>query len=301
MPGAQNEERERKKMTEQNTCRKCVLPESTLFKLDDNGVCDLCNSPDLLKHIVKKPDGEKLSHIIERVRQHGTGHEYDCIVAWSGGRDSTFLLYELVTKHKLRCVAVFGKTPFTPIEIVDNVRSISKRLNVTLIEIETPSNHRTIANYCIKEYLKTALPILINLACAPCKFVNREIFKQAKKLGIKTVIYGGNRFEYFPSGPASIDLAAENRYSFITMVKDNYLRLVKGIIALFSSLSLIKHLFTFFKASILYVNQYTIFLRIKYPAIFRFDYYHFADWDEKLIEETLHNLDWKLPEGCNST
>jgi hypothetical protein len=84
-------------MTEQNMCRKCVLPESTLFQFDDNGACELCNSPDLFKHIVKKPDVEKLNHIIERIRQNGTGHEYDCIVAWSGGRDSTFLLYELVT------------------------------------------------------------------------------------------------------------------------------------------------------------------------------------------------------------
>lgn len=288
-------------MKEQSLCRKCVLPESALFKLDDNGVCELCNSPELLKHIVKKPDVEELNNIIGRIRQSGKNQEYDCVVAWSGGRDSTFLLYELVTKHKLRCVAVFGKTPFTPVEIINNVRSISKRLNITLIEIETLSNHLKIANYCINEYLKTAMPILINLACAPCKFVNREIFKQAKKLGIKTVIYGGNRFEYFPSGPASIDLTTENRYSFITMLKDNYLRLVKGINVLFNSRALLKYLFTFFKASILYVNQYTIFLRIKYPGIFRFDYYHFADWDEKIIEETLHNLGWKLPKGCNST
>jgi len=201
----------------------------------------------------------------------------------------------------LRCVAVFGKTPFTPIEIINNVRSISKRLNVKLIEIETLSNHLKIANYCIKEYIKTSMPILINLACAPCKFVNREIFKQAKKLGIKTVIYGGNRFEYFPSGPASIDLASENRYSFITMLKDNYMRLTKGINVLFNSMALLKYWFTFFKASVLYVNQYTIYLRIKYFDIFRFDYYHYADWDEQIIEETLHNLGWKLPIGCKST
>ena len=85
------------------------------------------------------------------------------------------------------------------------------------------------------------------------------------------------------------------------MLKDNLLRMSKGIIVLFNSLALLKYLSTFFKASILYVNQYTIFLRIKYPDIFRFDYYHFADWDEKIIEETLHNLGWELPKGCKST
>ncbi len=50
-------------MKEQKLCGKCVLPESTLIKLNDNGVCELCNSPDLLKHIIKKPDVEELNNL----------------------------------------------------------------------------------------------------------------------------------------------------------------------------------------------------------------------------------------------
>jgi hypothetical protein len=247
-----------------------------------------------------KPDIEKLCQIIDKIRENGIGRKFDCIVAWSGGRDSTFMLHELVTKYKLRCVAVFGKTPFTPKEITDSVHSISERLGIKLIEIETPSNHQEIAGYCLREYLRTQSPILINLACSSCKFVNRELFKQAHRLGIKAIIYGGNRFEYFPSGPASIDFNTENRYSFLTMLKDNLLRLAKGIQVLTSSPSLLKYVFTFFKASVLYVNQYTIFLRLRYPDIRRFDFYHYADWDEEKIGRTLQTLGWKLPKGCNS-
>lgn len=211
------------------------------------------------------------------------------------------MLHELVTKHKLRCVAVFGKTPFTPDEIVENLHFISHKLGIRLIEIETPSNHREIAGYCLREYLRSHSPILISLACASCKFVNRELFRQAAKLGIKAVIYGGNRFEYFPSGPASIDLNAENRYSLITMLRDNAIRLLKGVQFLADSPSLIRYVFTFFKASLLYVNQYTIFLRLRYPTIHRFDFFHYADWDEEEIGKTLRILGWRLPEGCNST
>lgn len=277
------------------------MPESVSFPLDNSGNCKLCNSPSLFKHIVKEPDVEKLDGLINSIKEKGIKKPYDCIVAWSGGRDSTFMLYQLVTKYNLRCAAVFGRTPFTPKEIIENVHSIAAKLKIKLIEIPTPSNHQKIAGYCLKEYLKSRIPILINLACASCKFVNKEIFKQANKLGISTVIYGGNRYEYFPSGPASIDINSENRYSFYNMLLDNLFRLFKGAKVVWSSPVLLKHFFTFFRASILYVNQYTLYLRIKYPNIFRFDYYHYAAWDESNILSVLKELGWQLPAGCTST
>ncbi|MBU2446387.1 MAG: hypothetical protein KJ666_12575 [Bacteroidetes bacterium] len=288
-------------MINQKICRTCVLPESSLFHLDTTGNCKICNSPTLFKHIIKKSDGEKLSQLIDQTKRNGKNQKYDCMVAWSGGRDSTFMLHELVRKHNLRCVAVFGKTPFTPNEIIDSVHSISEKLNIELIEVQTPSTHQEIAGYCLKEYLRTQAPILINLACASCKFINKEIFKQAQRLGVKTVIYGGNRFEYFPSGPASIDINSENRYSFLNMMRDNISRIIKGGGILMTSPALLKYCLTFFKASVLYVNQYTVYLRVRYPNIFRFDYYHFEDWDESKINAVLNNLGWQLPSGCNTT
>jgi len=288
-------------MTNQTICRTCVLPESSIFHLDSTGNCHICNSPSLFKHIIKQPNEEKLKQLISQVKKKGESSKYDCVVAWSGGRDSTFMLNELVKNYRLRCIAVFGRTPFTPKETIDSVHSIAEKLCINLIEKETHLHHKEIASYCLKEYAKTKMPILINLACAPCKFVNREIFKQAHKLGVKTVIYGGNRFEYFPSGPASIDISAENRYSFVNMIRDNILRVVKGFSILASSPALLKYCTTFFKASVLYVNQYTVYLRLRYPDISRFDYFHFADWDETRITEVLNELGWKLPSGCNST
>lgn len=288
-------------MESQQVCRTCVLPESPLFPLDTDGSCRLCNSPDLFKHILKKPDSEKLEQLISQTRRRGSNRQYDCLVAWSGGRDSTYLLHELVKTHHLRCVAVFGKTPFTPGETAESVHSIAEKLGVKLIEITTPSNHQEIAGYCLREYLKNPKPILINLACAACKFVNKEIFQQARKLRIETVIYGGNRFEYFPSGPASIDIHSENRYSLLNMMRDNLSRLAKGLNILAASPALLKYWFTFFRASVLYVNQYTVYLRLRYLGIYRFDYYHYADWDEGKITAVLNNLGWKLPAGCNST
>jgi hypothetical protein len=282
-------------------CEICVLPESSVIHLNTDGICNVCNSDSLNKFILGKPDNTKLLGMIAQIKERGKLSDYDCIVGWSGGRDSTCLLYELVNIHQLRCIAIFGRTPFTPIEIVNNVHAIAEKLGVKLIEFKTPDNHLDVARYCLKTFVKTKASILINLACASCKDVNRVMFKQAKQLGINAIIYGAHRYEYIPLSPAAIDIDTSKRFSFSTMLKDNVIRIIKGIVILVSYPRLLKYFFTFFKGSILYVNPYTVYLRLRYPKIERFDYYFYADWEESRVFEILEKLDWKLPAGCNST
>jgi hypothetical protein len=288
-------------VNERRLCQRCVLPESDLFPLDAAGMCRICRTPSLLKHITAAANEKELERIIARTRQEGRRRPFDCAVAWSGGRDSTFMLHQLVREHGLRCAAIFGTTPFTPEEIIQNVRSISSQLGLKLIEVQSLPNHRAVAAFCLREYLRTGKPILINLACAPCKFINREIFRFADRLGIRTIFYGGNRYEYFPSGPASIDINTRNRYSFLAMLGDNLRRVGKGLATVLDSPSLFRYGFTFFGASIPYINQYSIYLRLRYPSIARYDYYHYADWDEGSVSSVLRDLHWKLPDGCIST
>ncbi len=288
-------------MAPQRICSSCVLPGTPRLSLDEQGVCALCRSPRRLQHIRKESDRAGLDRLVEQARRRGRGAPHDCVVAWSGGRDSTFMLHELVVAHRLRCVAVFGRTPFTPPETVASVRAIAARLGVELVQLDTPPNHAAVAGYCVRQYLRTRAPILINLACAPCKFVNRELFRQAARLGVRTIVYGGNRFEYFPAGPASVDIDAEDRYSPANMLRDSALRLARGCAVLISCPPLVRHLPTLFAASVLYVNQYTPFLRLRYPGIVRFDYFHYADWDEARIAAVLRELGWTLPAGCTSS
>ncbi|MCE1190196.1 MAG: hypothetical protein LWX56_13780 [Ignavibacteria bacterium] len=282
-------------------CKSCVLSESEYFHLSSTGLCKLCASPNLNSHIFVKPDTLALENLIKKIRYNGKGRKYDCVVGWSGGRDSTHLIVQLATKLNLRCLAVFGKTPFTPPEIIRNVRTIAEKLNVDLIEVDTPAHHQTVARFCLEQYKKTKAPIFINLACASCKYINMSIFKIAHEYNVRSVVYGGNRFEYLPSGPASVDINAEDRYSFFNMVKDNLLRISKGIYVLLRNPAILRYLGVFLKASLLYVNQYTIWFRLVYPKIFRFDYYHYADWNESEVEETLRIFEWALPEDCTST
>jgi hypothetical protein len=66
-------------------CAKCLLPESFPFiEFDDRGVCNYCNNYQLKNQ--PKPI-EELFKLVDPYRRHDRSP--DCIVPYSGGRDST--------------------------------------------------------------------------------------------------------------------------------------------------------------------------------------------------------------------
>ena len=76
-------------------CKKCLLPETyETIEFDQNG-CNICNSnTNLKKNINWKKREEDLKNLVNKFRGK---YDYDCIVPYSGGKDSTFQLY-YVTK-----------------------------------------------------------------------------------------------------------------------------------------------------------------------------------------------------------
>ncbi len=51
----------------------------------------------------------------------------------------------------------------------------------------------------------------------------------------------------------------------------------------------------------MYLNPHICYLRIRYPDIYRIDYFHHYEWNESEMKKVLVSLEWKLPPGCNST
>lgn len=77
-------------------CSKCLLPETFPFiEFDEKGECNYCRS---YQKIALAPLAE-LQAAAERIRR--TDGRQDCIVMFSGGRDSSFLLHYVVTELKL--------------------------------------------------------------------------------------------------------------------------------------------------------------------------------------------------------
>lgn len=78
-------------------CARCILPETMPYiRFDAQGVCNYCHS---YKQRNQPKDKQKLHELVEPYRRK---EGYDCIVPFSGGRDSCFALHLIVNELKLK-------------------------------------------------------------------------------------------------------------------------------------------------------------------------------------------------------
>ncbi len=115
-------------------CTRCISDTSIEgITFDEHGVCNYCRMHDQLA--AEFPEGRKgkvaLQILIEKIKLEGKGKDYDCIVGVSGGRDSTFVLYNAV-KLGLRPLATHFDNGWNSEIAVTNIKNVVRKLNVDL-------------------------------------------------------------------------------------------------------------------------------------------------------------------------
>jgi N-acetyl sugar amidotransferase len=96
-----------------NRCSKCVTPDTRPeIQFNSEGVCDACISA-VERH--KDIDWiEREKEFKDLVKQYKGKGEYDCIVASSGGKDSTYQLLKVLEYGLKPLVVTFGQCEITP-------------------------------------------------------------------------------------------------------------------------------------------------------------------------------------------
>lgn len=303
-----------------NRCTSCILPLSSkdVF-FDDQGMCRICSSkrfnPDAVQDFSYQSKSERgkryeqgLAEQIIRIKEQSYERPFDCLVGISGGRDSSHLLYLLVRKHNLRCLAAYYRTPFTHNVIDENVKIMVNSLNVPLIKMNISQEyHRTIAKEMVILWKKKPNPILPNLACAPCKLIHRELFKIAKKNDIKTIMIGINIFEAvniapWQSRPAQeVGKAAQKGFTLMAQGIKALSIWKTGIQLLRDYPELLSYSLIGLQSSVLYMSCDTAFLKLVYPQINVMNYFYEAEWKESECEENLRKIGWRMPPGYKSS
>src|SRR5450432_1757483 len=86
-------------------CTSCGLPETyETIEFDINGVCNICRQQEFKNQQIDWPARAK--EFGELVEQYRGKYDYDCIIPFSGGKDSTFTLYHLVKTYKVKPLVV---------------------------------------------------------------------------------------------------------------------------------------------------------------------------------------------------
>ena len=86
-------------------CSNCLLPEThETISFNEKDVCNICSGIEFrdtkINYLEKKKELDQL------IKKYKGRYDYDCIVPFSGGKDSTWALYYLIKEYDLKPLVV---------------------------------------------------------------------------------------------------------------------------------------------------------------------------------------------------
>ena len=81
-----------------NFCKSCIMPDSRpRVVFDSDGICNACSNSAEKKKIDWNKRENEFKDLIEKIKKktHDSKSQYDCIVPWSGGKDSSSIAIKL--------------------------------------------------------------------------------------------------------------------------------------------------------------------------------------------------------------
>jgi N-acetyl sugar amidotransferase len=118
-------------------CSRCLLPETyETIVFDSDGLCNLCRAAEYKQKEIDWTERKKLLDLL--IDKHRGKGDYDCIVPYSGGKDSTFQLFYLMKEYKLKPLVVRFNHGFIRSKLEENNQRTLKKLGVDVLEF-TPN------------------------------------------------------------------------------------------------------------------------------------------------------------------
>jgi glutamine---fructose-6-phosphate transaminase (isomerizing) len=272
-------------------CSKCLLTETMPFvKFDAEGVCNYCRN---YKPRNKPRPKEELFKLVEPYRR---AHGDDCLVPFSGGRDSCYGLHLIVKELKMKPITYTYDWGMVTDLGRRNISRMSAELGVeNIIVADDIGLKRENIRKNLTAWLKSPHLGMLSVLTAGDKHFFRHIETVKKQTGIGLNLWGVNPLEvtHFKAGFLGVppDFEEERVYSHGAMkqLRYQYLRFK----AMLESPG-------YFNSSLwdtLSGEYYRSFAE-------KTDYFHIFDywrWDENQINETLDTYDWERAPDTTTT
>ncbi len=118
-------------------CTKCVMPNTAeSLSFDAQGKCSVCKQIEFKKTNIDWNARRK--GLDELVKHYRGQYDYDCVVPFSGGKDSTFTLWYIIRELKLRPLVVRFDHGFLRPNVQECAERTFRRLGVDVIHF-TPN------------------------------------------------------------------------------------------------------------------------------------------------------------------
>lgn len=283
--------RDKKKISKLKRCIKCILPETMPFiEFDENGICNYCRG-------YKKREIKGRKALDKEIKKYKRkGQEFDCIVPFSGGRDSCYALHYVVKELGLNpLVYSYDWGMITEVGERNQKRMIEKLgVEHVIITADITKKRENIRKNILAWAKKTNLG-MIPLFMAGDKEYFIHLNKLQKEKGIDLVIYAGNSLEntYFKHGFANVKLDLEDKKAYD--------------IGIFRSLRLFWFYIKNHITNPSYLNRSVVDTIRAFVASFGVskDYlylYKYIPWSEDIVEKTLFDeYGWELAKDTTSS
>lgn len=111
-------------------CSHCILPETFPgIDFDEEGVCQYCRRMPEAEHLAARK-ARLRTRFEGLVRQVQSRPGHHCLMAWSGGKDSTYTLWLLRRQYGLRVLAFTLDNSFVSPQALKNMRVVAENLQV---------------------------------------------------------------------------------------------------------------------------------------------------------------------------
>ena len=273
-------------------CKKCLLPHTMPFIFfDDKGVCNYCNN------YKKKNEPKPFQELINIVKPYKNINNDNCIVPFSGGRDSSFALHLIVKELHLKPITYTYDWGMTSDIGRRNISLMCSKLGIENIIVAADiKKKRDNIKKNVEAWLKKPHLGMISLFTAGDKHFFQYVENIKKETKIKLHIWGDSPYEitHFKSGFLGIppNLKEERGYSkgILKQIKYQSLRLNQMLknprylnSSLWDTLS----------------GEYYRSIKKSENYHFIFDYWK---WDEKEIESTLvDQYGWELSKDTGTS
>jgi tRNA(Ile)-lysidine synthase TilS/MesJ len=196
-------------MRKDEYCIKCVLPKSFPgIRFNDKGECQYCS---VNSNVNEQENARAL--LLERLEDavnnsKKKGQNYECIVALSGGKDSTYVLKLLTKIYGLRCLAVTIDNGFISETAFSNIRRVTDNIGVDHIFVKPAFKFmRKMYTKSIEEAVHS--PSSVTRAsdiCNSCiSLINNQMIKIALQNEVQ-LIAGGYLGGQVPQGSVTINI-----------------------------------------------------------------------------------------------
>jgi hypothetical protein len=282
-------------------CTRCILPETFPgIDFDIDGVCNYCHSHEPITVFGE----ERLRVVLDNYQNRG--REFDCVVPISGGRDSAFVLHEMVKTYGMRVLALTVDTGAILPEGYANIEKITKTLQVPHVWLKDEKQIQTAKENMRRKFhgwLKyPSINMVVPVLNSGDKTMNLRMFQYAHQHNIPLVIGGNNignsifEQEHWKTGYMGVFPDTRGYYSGSDKIR---LSVLFGMEFLRNPAN---YSFSVFKEYFTGAGVYFFETRMKPKDVDTLGFYDYVYWNEQKILSTItKECGWRSAEDSTAT